>query len=171
MWHHHLFDRIFLLMSDNISLKYLFDQQNLNVRQTRWLSILSEYDFEIKHIKGKENKVVVALSCHANLLFASSSYKSDLENQILKVENKFEDRVKMDKNYQNLREKVTEKESENVKTNFSLNEKGSMLYKNRLYVPNIPEIKLLILNEVHKSIYSGHPGYQNMIMMLRKYYF
>ena len=33
-----------------------------------------------------------------------------------------------------------------------------MLYKNRLYVPNIPEIKLLILNEVHKSPYSRHPG-------------
>ena len=43
-----------------------------------------------------------------------------------------------------------------------------MLYKNRLYVPNIPEIKLLILNEVHKSLYSEHLGYQNMITMLKK---
>ena len=46
-----------------------------------------------------------------------------------------------------------------------------MLYKNRLYIPNVPEIKLLILNEVHRSPYSGHPGYQKMITMLRKYYF
>ena len=46
-----------------------------------------------------------------------------------------------------------------------------MIYKNRLYVPNIPEIKLLILNEVHKSPYSRHPGYQKMITMLRKEYF
>ena len=59
----------------------------------------------------------------------------------------------------------------NVKTDFSLNEKGLMLYKNRLYVPNIPEIKLLILNEVHKIPYSGHLGYQKMIKMLRKDYF
>ena len=59
----------------------------------------------------------------------------------------------------------------NVKTNFSLNEKGLMLYKNRLYVHNIPEIKLLILNEVHKIPYSGHPGYQTMITMLTKQYF
>ena len=43
-----------------------------------------------------------------------------------------------------------------------------MLYKNRIYVPNIPEIKLLVLNEVHKSPYSGHLGYQKMITMLRK---
>ena len=46
-----------------------------------------------------------------------------------------------------------------------------MLYKNRLYVPNILEIKLLILNEVHKSPYSRHRGYQKMITILRKDYF
>ena len=65
-------------MSDNIRLKYLFDQHNLNARQARWLSFLSEYDFEIKHIKGKENKVADALSRHANLLCASRSCEYDL---------------------------------------------------------------------------------------------
>ena len=35
MWHHHLIGKIFLLISHNISLKYLFDQQNLNARQDR----------------------------------------------------------------------------------------------------------------------------------------
>ena len=74
-------------MSYNISLKYLFVQQNLNAWQVRWLSVLSDYDFEIKRIKGKENKVVDSLIHHANLLFASSSYESDLENKILNAEN------------------------------------------------------------------------------------
>ena len=73
-------------MSEKISLKYLFDQQNLNERQARQFPFLREYDFEIKHIKGKENKVVDTLSCHANLLFARSNYESDLENQILSAE-------------------------------------------------------------------------------------
>ena len=62
-----------MLMSDNISLKYLFDQQNLNARQKRWLSFLSEYDFKIKDIKGKQKKVADALNRHANLLFRSNS--------------------------------------------------------------------------------------------------
>ena len=57
MWHHHLIGKMVLVMSDNISLKYLFDQQNMNARKTRWLSFLSEYDFDIKHIKGKEKKM------------------------------------------------------------------------------------------------------------------
>ena len=47
--------------------------------------------------------------------------------------------------------KVTQNIFENLNTDYSLNENGLMLYKNILYVPNIPEIKLLILNEVHKS--------------------
>ena len=38
MWRHYLIGRKFLLMSDNISLKYLFDQHNLNARQARWMS-------------------------------------------------------------------------------------------------------------------------------------
>ena len=52
-----------------------------------------------------------------------------------------------------------------------MNEKRLLLYKDRLYVPNVPKIKLLILNEIHKNPYSGHPGYQKTITMLRKYYF
>ena len=46
-----------------------------------------------------------------------------------------------------------------------------MQYKNRLNVPNIPKIKLIILNKVHKSPYPGHLWYQKMIPMLRKEYF
>jgi hypothetical protein len=36
----------------------MFDQPKLNARQARWMDLLSEFDFEIKHIKGKENRVV-----------------------------------------------------------------------------------------------------------------
>ena len=58
-------------MNDNKGLKYLLDQPNLNARQDRWLAFLSEYDFEIQHIKGKENKVVDALSRNARLKFTT----------------------------------------------------------------------------------------------------
>ena len=68
-------------MTDNKGgLKYLLDQPNRNARQARWLTFLREYDFEIQHIKGKENKVVDALSRNAKLNFttAISTYVSDL---------------------------------------------------------------------------------------------
>lgn len=49
---------------------------------------------------------------------------------------------------------------------------ASMLnYKKRLYVPNQNNIKGLILDEFHKSHYTGHLGYQKMITTLRKEYY
>ena len=54
MWCHHLIGKIFLLTAHNINFKYLFDQKTQNARQARWLAFLSEYDFEIKHIKGNK---------------------------------------------------------------------------------------------------------------------
>jgi hypothetical protein len=53
MWRHYLMGKKFKLRRYNCGLKHLFGQATLNVRQTRWLEFLSEYDFEIKHIKGK----------------------------------------------------------------------------------------------------------------------
>ena len=49
--------------------------------------------------------------------------------------------------------------------------KDFLLYKDRMYVPNVPKVKLLIFDEIHKTPYSGHPGYQKTITMLRKKYF
>ena len=54
--------RRFELRRDHCGLKYLFDHPTLNARKERWLEFLCEFDFEIKYIQRKENKVVVALS-------------------------------------------------------------------------------------------------------------
>ena len=62
MWHHYLLGKILILLTDNTWVKHLFTQHGLNARKTRWMSFLREFDFEVKHIKGKENKVVDALS-------------------------------------------------------------------------------------------------------------
>ena len=53
MWRHYLLGRRFVVVSDHSGLKYFFDQLNLNARQARWLAMTSEFDFEIKYIKGK----------------------------------------------------------------------------------------------------------------------
>ena len=140
----------------------MLDQPNLNIMQ----AFLSEYYFEIQHIKGKENKVVDALSRNAKLSFVATinTYKIDLEEQL-------EEGIRLDENYRKLQAKVRENLIESLSTWYSLNKKRLLLYKYRLYVPNVPKIKLLILNEIHKTPYSGHPGYQKTITMLRKDYF
>jgi len=80
MWRHYLLNRIFTLMKDNGGLKYLFDQPKLNVRQAWWLATFSEFDFEIKYIKGKENRVFDALSIKLkiNILTTIRAYGTKL---------------------------------------------------------------------------------------------
>jgi hypothetical protein len=72
--------RRFELRTDHNGLKYFFHQPRLNARQSRWLEFLCEYDFYIKHIKGKENKVVDALSRRVHELHATtiSMYRTDI---------------------------------------------------------------------------------------------
>ena len=65
--------------------KYLFDQPDMNARQARWLSFLSEYHFELKHIKEKENKVVDALSWWTHMIYevTLSQTNADLHEKII----------------------------------------------------------------------------------------
>jgi hypothetical protein len=53
-------------------LKYLFVQPNFNVRQARWIAFLCEFNFDIKHIKGKENKVADASRKRINAMQLST---------------------------------------------------------------------------------------------------
>jgi hypothetical protein len=78
---HYLMGRRFELRIDHIGLKYLFDQPTLNSRQIIWLEFLCEYDFDIKHIKGKENKVGDALNRRVHELHATdiSMYRTDIK--------------------------------------------------------------------------------------------
>ena len=85
MWRHYLMSRRFKLRIDHCGLKYLFDQPTLNARQARWLEFLCEFDFEIKHIKGKENKVANALNRKVQEMHLASLsiLQSDLRQQVI----------------------------------------------------------------------------------------
>jgi hypothetical protein len=50
------------LYTDHKSLKYIFTQSNLNLRQRRWLELIKDYDLGINYHPGKTNVVVDALS-------------------------------------------------------------------------------------------------------------
>jgi hypothetical protein len=47
---------------DHKSLKYIFTQKDLNLRQRRWLEFIKDYDLEIHYHPGKANLVADALS-------------------------------------------------------------------------------------------------------------
>ena len=75
----------FELRTYHNGLKYIFEQPTLNSRKTRWLEFLSEYEFDIKHIKGNENKVVDALNRRVHIMYSTafSMDQIDLKSGIL----------------------------------------------------------------------------------------
>jgi hypothetical protein len=75
MWRHYLLGRRFVLMMDHCGLRHMFDQPKLNVRQSKWMALVSEFDFEIKHIKGNENRVDDALSRSIKMIHLVDNHK------------------------------------------------------------------------------------------------
>jgi ribonuclease HI len=83
MWRHYLMGNKFEIRIDHFGMKHMFGKPILNAKKTRWLEFLSEYDFEIKHIRGKENEVVDALNrrAHEVQIAAIKMYKNILKQK------------------------------------------------------------------------------------------
>jgi hypothetical protein len=62
IWRHYLMGKRCELYTDHKSLKYIFTQSNLNLRQRRWLELIKDYDLGINYHPEKTNVVADALS-------------------------------------------------------------------------------------------------------------
>ncbi|GJS63691.1 putative reverse transcriptase domain-containing protein [Tanacetum coccineum] len=62
LWRHYLYGTKCVVYTDHKSLQYILDQKELNMRQRRWIELLSDYDCEIRFHLGKANVVADALS-------------------------------------------------------------------------------------------------------------
>ncbi|XP_078148594.1 uncharacterized protein LOC144544050 [Carex rostrata] len=62
IWRHYLYGAKCQIFTDHKSLKYIFTQKKLNLRQRRWLELMKDYDLDIQYHAGKANVVADALS-------------------------------------------------------------------------------------------------------------
>ena len=62
IWRHYLYGEQFEVFSDHKSLKYIFMQRDLNMRQCRWMEFLEDYNFTLHYHPGKANVVDDAFS-------------------------------------------------------------------------------------------------------------
>src|SRR5262249_41387654 len=62
IWRHYLYGERFEVFTDHKSLKYIFSQRDLNLRQRRWMEFLKDYDFGMSYNPGKANVVAVVMS-------------------------------------------------------------------------------------------------------------
>ncbi|GJS08690.1 putative reverse transcriptase domain-containing protein [Tanacetum coccineum] len=55
IWRHYLYGTKYTVFIDHKSLQHILDQKELNMRQRRWLELLSDYDCDIRYHPGKAN--------------------------------------------------------------------------------------------------------------------
>ncbi|KAD6795232.1 hypothetical protein E3N88_06128 [Mikania micrantha] len=145
IWRHYLYGVKCTIYTDHKSLKYFFEQKDLNMRQRRWLELLKDYDCEILYHPGKANVVADALNFLNEL--------KDAQREGLKEGNVGFERI-----------------FGQVK-NLEENEIGVKIRFGRMWVPRNGDIRSRILEEAHKSRYSIHPGATKMYQDLRKDYY
>ncbi|GJT56253.1 putative reverse transcriptase domain-containing protein [Tanacetum coccineum] len=84
MWRHYLYDTKCVVFTDHKSLQHILDQKELNMRQHRWLELLSDYDYEIRYHLGKAN--VRTLNAQAEARKEENYGTKDLCGMIKKLE-------------------------------------------------------------------------------------
>jgi hypothetical protein len=86
IWRHYLMGNRCHIFTDHKSLKYIFTQSELNMRQRTWLELIKDYDLEVNYHPGKANVVADALSrkVHCNYL-TMESYSETLCEDLRKL--------------------------------------------------------------------------------------
>ncbi|MCI13798.1 polynucleotidyl transferase ribonuclease H fold, partial [Trifolium medium] len=156
------------------------------MRQRRWLEFLKDYDFKLSYHLGKANVVADALSRKSLHMSSLMAKELDLIEEfrdlslvcevtprsvklgMLKLTNPFLEEVKgCQKRDKKLVEKlVLIKEGKEV--DFGIDENGVVRYRRKVCVPNVPELRKMILEEGHRSGMSIHPGVNKMYQDLKK---
>ncbi|KAG7593905.1 hypothetical protein ISN45_Aa01g026930 [Arabidopsis thaliana x Arabidopsis arenosa] len=183
IWRSYLYGAKVQIFTDHKSLKYIFTQPDLNLRQRRWMELVADYDLDIAYHPGKANQVADALSrrrceveaeknqealinmmgtLHLNALSKEfeplglgAADQADLLSRIRLAQEKDQDLNKW---------------AENNKTEYQTSNNGTIVVNGRVCVPDIKELKEEILREAHQSRFSIHPGLHKMYHDLKRYY-
>jgi hypothetical protein len=185
IWRHYIMGTKCQVYTDHKSLKYIFTQKDLNLRQHRWLELIKDYDLEIHYHPGKANLVADALSRKEHV---HSAIVAQLPNEIVEdfmrlnlgmvahtegviidVEPTLEqEKIRKGQIGNAKMQEITDLVTEGRGPEFTENEQGTVWFKDRICVPEVDSLCETILKEAHDSDYSIHPGSTKMYQDLKQ---
>jgi hypothetical protein len=186
IWRYYIMGTKCQVYNDHKSLKYIFTQKDLNLRQCRWLELIKDYELEIHYHPGKANLVAHALSRNEHVHSAIVAQLPDeivedfrrlnlgivahTEGVTIDVEPILEQEIRKgqigDAKIQEIKDLITEGRG----PKFTEDEQGTIWFKDRICVPEIDNLRETILKEAHDSDYSIHLGSTKMHQDLKQKY-
>jgi hypothetical protein len=174
------------IYTDHKSLKYIFTQKDLNMRQRRWLELIKDYDLEIHYHPGKANLVADALSRkgHANMALAFQLPKelmkefeklnlgmvAQTEGVTLEVESVLEQEIRKGQLEDIEIKEIRETMKKGKALDFAEDYQETIWFRNRICMPDVGDLRKTILREAHDSACSIHPGSTKMYQDLKQWY-
>ena len=190
IWRHYLYGEQFEVYSNHKSLKYIFTQRDLNMRQRRWMEFLKDYDFTLHYHPGKANVVADALSRKSRGALASIASR---EWRMLETVGQFGLQYREQAQgtlgslvaTPSLLSRVIESQGQDVEIvsirdrvqsgtgdeGWTVHVDGSLRYRGRVVVPQLTDLREEILREFHCSRFVVHPGGTKMYQDLRRQYY
>ena len=163
-WRHYLLGNVCNIYTDHKSLKYIFTQPELNMRQRRWLELIKDYNLQVHYHPGKANVVADALSrkSHCHSLIESDVHLSKLLHPAVlhnitvscTLQSRIIELQKTDADVFHIKRKMKEQETKH----FRVDENDVLWFKDRLVVPKDRELRDQIISEAHSSKLSIHLG-------------
>ncbi|GJX21091.1 putative reverse transcriptase domain-containing protein [Tanacetum coccineum] len=165
LWRHYLYGTKCVVFTDHKSLRYILNQKELNLRQRRWIELLSDYDCEIRYHPGKANVVADTLSRKGRdkplrVRALMMTVHNDLPKQIREAQGEAMKRKNV----------KAENLGRLIKPIFEFRPDGTRCFGNRVWLPRFGGLRDLVMHEFHKSKYSIHPGSDNMYQDLKLLY-
>ncbi|GJV32227.1 hypothetical protein Tco_1392627 [Tanacetum coccineum] len=164
IWRHYLYGTKCVVFTDHKSLQHILNKKELNMRQRRWIELLSDYDCEIRYHPGKANVVADALSRKERIeplrvRALVMTIGLDLPSRILEAQ---KEAVKIGN--------IEAEDIGGMLKKLEARADGTLCLDNRSWLPCYGDTRPLIMHESHKSKYSIHPGSDKMYHDMKMLY-